>query len=265
MKTIFWAGDSTIKQNTMLTYPQTGLGQGLERYVKRGEVTICNCAENGRSTKSFIDEGRLAPIYDAIRPGDFLFITFGHNDEKTTDPARYAAPFTDYAANLERFVNAARNKQAIPVIITPLTRRCYRDPAAQWKHDDYALACKQTAERLGVALIDLTAMSERLVDEWGEQAKALYMHIPAGVYPYYPNGMTDNTHLTPLGANVFAGLVAKALHELGGVYAELLFEEYDEWLALAQQQPVVPQTTGAAAPAELDEDAAVGYGRGGQA
>ena len=230
MPTIFWAGDSTVKQNSIATYPQTGLGQGMSRYL-RHDVRMENHAENGRSTKSFIDEGRLEPIAGRIAAGDFLFIQFGHNDEKVDNPARYADPETDFPANLERFVNVARGRGAHPVIITPLTRYARSAPDAKWAHDRWADASRRTSERLGVALIDLTAMSEKLVDELGEEARIkYYMNLPAGVYPAFPEGLRDNTHLQPLGAIVFAGLIAKRLYELGGIYAELLSPEYAEWL-----------------------------------
>ena len=228
MTTIFWAGDSTVRRNSMLTYPQTGIGQVFDRYVKRVDVQIENHAENGRSTKQFLDEGRLVPIYDRMQQGDFLFIQFGHNDEKINDPARYADPDGQYAANLEKFVNAARNKGAIPVLITPLTRRLFREPGMS--HEAWAQSMRRTAKRLDVALIDLTATSEKLVGEMGDAAKAYYMNLPAGVYGHYPDGLTDNTHLTPDGALAFAGLIARGLYELGGVYAALLSEEYDQWI-----------------------------------
>lgn len=263
MRTIYWAGDSTVKQNTMLTYPQTGIGQGFERYVRRGEVTICNCAENGRSTRSFIDEGRLAPIADNIREGDLLFIQFGHNDEKAADPARYTDPDGDYAANLETFVNAARSKGATPVIITPLTRRLFREGDALYRHEAWAASARRTAQRLNVALVDLTAMSEALVGRLGDAAKALYMHLPAGVYPAYPNGSADNTHLTPEGAMAFAGLIARRLHQLGGVYAQVLCEEFEDWMAMddaASASAPSAAPAGGEAPDLMDEDAAVGYG-----
>lgn len=230
MPTIFWAGDSTVKQNSIATYPQTGLGQGMSRYL-RPDVRMENHAENGRSTKSFMDEGRLEPIAGRIAAGDFLFIQFGHNDEKVDNPARYADPDVAFPANLERFVNVARDKGAYPVVITPLTRYARHAPDAKWAHDRWADAARSTAARLEVALIDLTAMSEKLVDGLGEEARInYYMNIPAGVYPAYPEGLRDNTHLQPLGAMVFAGLIAKGLHELGGVYAALLSEEYLDWL-----------------------------------
>lgn len=230
MSTIFWAGDSTVKQNSIATYPQTGIGQMFDRFVKLGEVVVENHAENGRSTKSFLDEGRLVPIYDRMRKGDFLFIQFGHNDEKTSDPERYAAPGGEYDKNLERFVNAARNKGAIPVIISPVTRRLFRQPGQAWGHGPYAAACRETAKRLDVAFIDLTAMSEQLVDARGVDAcEHLYMNLPAGKYANYPEGQVDNTHLQPEGAMTFGALIAQGLYELGGAYRALLCDEFEAW------------------------------------
>lgn len=231
MTTIFWAGDSTVKQNSIATYPQTGLGQVFHRYVKNKQVQIENHAENGRSTKSFLAEGRLEAICKRMTAGDFLFIQFGHNDEKQDDPNRYADPETAYPANLEQFVRAAQGRGAIPVIITPLTRWNRNQPGAKCRHNEWADSCRRTAQRLGVALIDLTRMSEELVDALGEQARReFYMNLPAGVYPAYPDGLQDGTHLQPLGALTFAGLIARGLYELGGVYAALLCGEYEKWL-----------------------------------
>ena len=128
-------------------------------------------------------------------------------------------------------MNVARNKKAIPVIITPLTRWDRNNPHAKYRHDAWAESCRRTAKRLNVALIDLTRMSEELVDGMGESARvSLYMNIPAGVYPAYPDGIKDGTHLQPLGALTFAGLIARGLFELGGVYADLLCEGYEQWL-----------------------------------
>ena len=117
------------------------------------------------------------------------------------------------------------------MIITPLTRWNRNQPGAKCRHDAWADSCRRTAQRLGVALIDLTRMSEELVDALGEQARReFYMNLPAGVYPAYPDGLQDGTHLQPLGALTFAGLIARGLYELGGVYAALLCGEYEQWL-----------------------------------
>lgn len=231
MTTIFWAGDSTVKQNGIATYPQTGMGQVFDRYTAPFQVLIDNCAENGRSTKSFIDEERLDDIDARIREGDFLFIQFGHNDEKVNDPSRYTDPEGAFRENLARFACVARKHAATPVLITPLTRFNYRDPAAAFRHDQWAAAIRETAADLNVALIDLTAMSERLVDEMGQEAQTrLYMNLPAGKYAAYPEGLKDNTHLQPMGAMVFGGLIARGLMMLGEPYAGLLSEETRQWL-----------------------------------
>lgn len=225
MKTIFWIGDSTCQQNSIATYPQTGIAQMFDRYVKRCEVVISNHALNGRSTKSFLDEGRFECVREAMREGDYLFIQFGHNDEKQEDATRYCAPDGAYADNLALFIRAAREKGAKPVLITPLCRRLFPGNTEAYRHTMYAASCRRVAERMDVPCIDLTAMSEQAVASAGESSKAYYMNLPAGMYANYPDGQTDNTHLQPLGAMVFGGLIARALLELGGEYAQLIEEE----------------------------------------
>lgn len=227
MATIYWAGDSTVQYNGIMTYPQTGIGQVFHLFVKP-DVKIENHAKNGRSTKSFIDESRIPAIYDRITEGDFLFIQFGHNDEKKQDPDRYTEPFSDYMVNLEKFVNVARNKKALPVLITPLERRCFVDETHldAGEHGDYVKAMKQTAENLNVPLIDLYSMSRAEMEKAGAEAtKDWYMHLPAGKYPYHMEGLVDNTHLKYAGAVVYGGCIARGLKELGGVYRDLLLDE----------------------------------------
>ena len=232
MITIYWAGDSTAACSSIAHWPRTGIAQEFNRFLRTDAVRIENHAVKGRSTLSFIDEGRLAPIYNRITKGDFLFIQFGHNDEKAEDPARYADPASVFPQNLEKFVNVARNKGAIPVIITPVARYDRHLAAPLYRHDRWAEAARQTGKRLGVAVIDLTAASERLLDAWGPDAQtALYMNLPADVYPHFPQGQRDNTHLQPDGAVVFGMLIARALHALGGDYAALLCEDFAGVLA----------------------------------
>lgn len=226
MATIYWAGDSTVQYNDITTYPQTGIGQVFHLFLKP-EVKVLNFAKNGRSTKSFIDEGRLAAIEEQITEGDFLFIQFGHNDEKKADPVRYTDPFGQYMVNLERFVNVAREKKAYPVLITPLERRCFAegDQLGVGEHSDYVAAMKQAAENLDVPLIDLYSMSrEKLRKAGAEKTKDWYMHLPKDVYPSHPEGLTDNTHLKYEGAVVYGGCIAAGLKKLGGRYSELLLE-----------------------------------------
>lgn len=218
MPTIYWAGDSTVQYNDITTYPQTGLGQVLHLFLKP-EVHIANFAKNGRSTKSFLDEKRLDPIEDQIAEGDFLFIQFGHNDEKVHDPSRYTEPFGSFQTNLARFVSVARAHGAYPILITPLERRCFDADGTLTKgeHGDYVAGMKQLATRLSVPLIDLHAKSRKALMQAGpELTKTWYMHV---------DGKEDNTHLQYAGAVRYAACIAEGLNELGGLYCDLLLAQ----------------------------------------
>jgi len=224
MARIFWAGDSTVKRNTYETFPQTGIGQEFHRFTKKG-IEIFNFAENGRSTKSFIDESRLAEIYNTLEEGDFFFIQFGHNDEKKEDKNRYTDPYTTFQDNLVKFINVARNKNAYPVLITSVTRRNFKEdgklePSVQ---QNYASAMENIAEKEDVKIINLYKKSRELVEEYGpKESLNLYMHIKPNKYPAFPEGLNDNTHLKPEGAFEFGKLIAEELEKLGAPYCELL-------------------------------------------
>ena len=227
MATIFWAGDSTVQYNDILTFPQTGIGQVMNLFLKP-EVRVENHAKNGRSTKSFIDESRLTPIYDKITAGDFLFIQFGHNDEKKEDPTRFTEPFSTYMENLETFIRVAKDHSAYPVLITPLERRCFMDEKhlGIGAHSDYVAAMKQTAEKNNVPLVDLYSMSRMELKKAGEKnSRRWYMFFPEGEYKNHPEKSEDNTHLRYDGAVNFASLIARGLRELGGIYADMLLDD----------------------------------------
>ena len=224
MKHIFWAGDSTVKTNKADTFPQTGIGQAFDRYTKPG-VAIVNHAENGRSTKSFIDESRLAAIYNDITEGDYLFIQFGHNDEKVYDPSRYTDPHGEYKVNLGKFVNVARNKKAYPVFITSVERRLFDEEGKLLpsEHVEYALGMKEAGKELDVPVIDLFTMSREYLAAMGdEETYDLYMNLKPGEAKWCPHGQADDSHLKYEGAMIYAGFVAKGLKEIGGHYAELV-------------------------------------------
>jgi len=224
---IFWAGDSISAQYNITNYPTTGLGQGMELYVKK-EIKIHNHATSGRSTKSFIDEGRLAAIQQEIAAGDFLFIKFGHNDEKKQDAARYTTPYGTFKENLKKFIRVAQDAGATPVLITPLERRCFKDAwnLDEGAHEDYVAGMRQVAQEEQVALIDLWAKSRAKMEEAGAvETTKWFLHLAKGQYPSCPEGKIDNSHLSPEGARIFAGLVAEGLMELGGRYAELLVDD----------------------------------------
>lgn len=224
MHTIFWAGDSTVQTNDWGTYPQTGIGQVFSLFLNEG-YQVENHAKNGRSTKSFLDEGRLWAIQERIGAEDFLFIQFGHNDEKKEDPLRYTDPATTFPENLRRFIDAARTRGAYPVLITPLERRCFREDGhlGEGAHGAYAAAMKETARRLEVPLVDLCGMSRELLERIGEEgSRRFYMYFEEGSYSRHPEASRDNTHLRYEGAAEYGSLIARGLLELGGRYAEML-------------------------------------------
>ncbi|MCD7862828.1 MAG: rhamnogalacturonan acetylesterase [Lachnospiraceae bacterium] len=226
MTKIYWAGDSTVQYNDITTYPYAGIGQAMHLFCKPN-VEIVNRARNGRSTKSFMDEGRLALIDAVISEGDFFFIQFGHNDEKINDPSRYTEPYSTFQDNLRIYIDVARNKGAWPVLITPLERRFFAEDGKLTKgeHGDYVAGMKQVAAKENVPLIDLNAMSRQEMEKAGpEGTKRWFVHVPAGIYPYCPEGKADNSRLQYAGAVVFAGCIARGLKELGGVYADLLVD-----------------------------------------
>ncbi len=230
MTTIFWVGDSTVQYNSILTYPQTGIGQALERFIDKRNVRIENYAKNGRSTKSFLEEGRFAPVCQRMQAGDFLFIQFGHNDQKQEDPTRWAPADTVYADNLRRFIQAAKQRGAHPVLITPATRCNYRQLPPERQFAPWVAAMQRVGQETGTPVLSLTQRSEALVDRMGDAAaETCYMTLPAGKYANYPDGQSDKTHLQPLGALTFAALIAHELSSLGGRYADLFSDEYTAW------------------------------------
>ena len=224
---IFWAGDSTVATNKASTYPQTGIGQAFDRYTA-ADVVVCNHAVNGRSTKSFIDESRLATIYDAITKGDYLFIQFGHNDEKKNDPARYTDPHGEFIVNLGKYVNVARNKGAYPVFITSVERRLFDEDGKlkPSEHTEYVLGMKEAAEKFDVPVVDLFTMSRDFLEKTGdEDSKKYYMNLAPGEAAWAPEGKIDNSHLKYEGAMLYAGMVAKGLAELGEPYSSLIADK----------------------------------------
>lgn len=224
---IFWAGDSTVKQNNYTSFPQTGIGQAFSLFIKQS-IRIENYAQNGRSTKSFIDENRLAAIEKRIGEGDFLFIQFGHNDEKIQDPARYTESYGSYQENLKKFIDVARQHGAHPVLITPLYRRKFNADGktlVEGTHKDYPQAMIDLGKRENVPVIDLCTASKALIEQYGDEAtRKWFMHVEAGIYPHFPEGKEDDTHLQYEGAFRFGKLIAEGLEKLGGIYADLLIE-----------------------------------------
>jgi lysophospholipase L1-like esterase len=210
-RTIFMVGDSTMANKSAKAFPETGWGQAMAMLADSTKITIDNHAKNGRSTKSFIDEGLWAAVERQIKPGDYVFIQFGHNDEKIDKPKVYARAATAYKVNLKKMVDETRAKGGVPVLFSSIVRR---DFAPNGKlndtHGEYIEAVKQLAEELKVTFIDLEAETHLLVEKMGpDESSNLYMNLPQGIYPNHPEGLVDNTHLTRYGAMQVACLAIK--------------------------------------------------------
>ena len=206
--TIYLAGDSTMAQKADDKRPETGWGEKLQQYFDAKKVVVDNRAQNGRSTKSFIDEGRWQEIVDDLKAGDYVFIEFGHNDEKSDKPAVYAHANTDYRNNLIRFVKDVRAKKAFPVLLTPVMRRKFDDGGNFVDtHGEYPDAVRKVAAELKVPLIDMHRLSEKILKDLGaEKSRTLFLQLKAGENPNYPNGVEDNTHFNLTGAETMAKL-----------------------------------------------------------
>ena len=211
--TIYTIGDSTManKKNPEEN-PEFGWGQVLPDFMT-SNVTIKNYAVNGRSTRSFIVEKRWDSIYNKLEKGNYVFIQFGHNDQKQNDPKRYTNPTTAYRANLINFVNETRNKGAIPVLFTSIVRRNFNENSTLVdSHGIYPLQVQLIAQEYNVPLIDCQYLTEKLEESYGvEGSKKLHLHYAKGEMAYYPDGKDDDTHLSKLGANEVANLITKEL------------------------------------------------------
>lgn len=242
--TIFTIGDSTMANKKLEGgNPERGWGQMLSRYFT-DDITIDNHAVNGRSSKSFIDEGRWDAVLSKIQKGDYVFIQFGHNDEKD-DPNRHTDPGTTFDANLKKFVEDTRAKGGIPVLFNSIVRRNFGkadgnavanaikqddirngiDPKAPKDsieegetlidtHGAYLISPKNVAKELNVTFIDLNSLTHKLVEGMGPQkSKELYLWVEPKTVPALPNGREDNTHLNVHGASVIAEMAVKAVTE----------------------------------------------------
>ncbi len=234
--TIFMIGDSTMANKSLNGgNRERGWGHVLGGFFSE-EVHVDNHAVNGRSSKSFIDEGRWAVVLDKIKPGDYVFIQFGHNDEKA-DSARHTEPGTTFDDNLRRFVKETREKGGIPVLFNSIVRRSFghnehavaeddmrkdmsKDMMAEEgnvlvdTHGKYLDSPRRVAEELEVPFVDMNKITHDLVEGLGAEAsKKLFMWIPEGVCAACPKGRADNTHLNVYGARTIAGLTVDVIAE----------------------------------------------------
>ncbi len=213
--TIHLCGDSTMAEKDLSKgSPERGWGMMFPNFFDEG-VSVINYARNGRSTKSFIDKGQWDDVMAALQPGDYVFIEFGHNDAKESDPERYAAPWGAYQDNLRRFIDETRSKGGIPVLLTPVARRWFKEAGLDRNcHGDYPAAMKAVAEEKGVTLLDITTPTLDWIESLGDEASRPYfMHLAPGKYACAPEGKTDNTHTVASGARKVTEIVCDKIRE----------------------------------------------------
>lgn len=210
---VFMAGDSTMA-NKPADLPEYGWGQALPRFFS-DPAMIHNHAVNGRSTKSFIDEGRWQKIVDELHAGDFVIIQFGHNDEKIEDAKRGTDPKTTFSDNLRRFIREVRAKEASPILATPVCRRSFRPPGKlRDTHGAYPDALRAVATEENVPLLDLQRATAQWLENVGDEpSKQFFMWIEPGKFEQLPQGAQDNTHFGESGAVHVAGLAVAQMRE----------------------------------------------------
>jgi lysophospholipase L1-like esterase len=234
VSTLWLMGDSTMTDyanygEDYMTerFPQMGWGQSLPQFLLPDSLkkislfdvdslVVVNKARGGRSSRSFFEEGRWAEIYNQLQPGDFVIIQFGHNDASESKQERYVS-LPGYKEFLRLYVNQTRQKCATPILIASVCRNYpWEDNKLGNSHGDYPQAMKDVAQEMDVYLIDLTEISANHFTQMGREyvTANYFMNLPAGKFVAYPDGLTDNTHFQPEGAEAVARLVYEGLMNL---------------------------------------------------
>lgn len=206
--TVFLCGNSTVVDQD--NEPWASWGQMIP-YFFDTNVCIANYAESGESANTFIAAGRLKKALSQMKKGDYLFMEFGHNDQKQKGPGKGA--YYSFMTSLKTFIDEARLRGAHPVLVTPTQRRSFGpDGHIRDTHEDYPEAMRWLAEKENVPLIDLNEMTRTLYEAMGvEPSKRAFVHYPAGSYPGQTQDFADNTHFNPYGAYEIARCIVEGL------------------------------------------------------
>lgn len=208
MPSVYMAGDSTMADYPVSSFPQTGWGQVLKNFAMRG-VKVCNYAKGGRSSKSFREEKLWDSILSQLLPGDFTIIQFGHNDGHTgpENLYRFTDPETSFPEYLKMYLFDTRKKGGVPILVTPTPSCLFHDGKAVNKErlSRYTDAVRKTAEETDTVLIDMNAgLLEKLTLTGEEKASRFYMNLYPGEFINFPEGKNDNVHFSYAGAELAA-------------------------------------------------------------
>ena len=214
---VYLAGDSTMATYPESFKPHTGWGEVLQEFAKKS-VTVHNHASGGRSSKSFRTEKRWDAILNSMKPGDFIIIQFGHNDQVIANPYHYADPEKDFPANLRRFIAEVRAQGGHPVIMSPTACCNFNDKGQAFNRvalQKYVNAARKVASEEKVDFINHNAWMLAELTQMGqtESQKKIFLYLPPGKYPAYPAGKEDGIHLKPSGAYYLAAGMIKLAKE----------------------------------------------------
>ncbi|MCD0488821.1 rhamnogalacturonan acetylesterase [Pedobacter sp. MC2016-14] len=210
---IYLIGASTCANKKEAARPETGWGEKFQPFFK-DNVTVDNRALNGRSTKSFRNEGHWDKVMKELKAGDWVLIQFGHNDQKLDKPA-VGTTIAEYKENLSRYIDEVRSKGATPVVLTSIVRRAFKNGELTNTHGDYPDAVIEVANTMKCEYIDMEKKSHALVAAYGvEKSKELYFWAKKQDFPHLANDKKDNTHFSNYGAQKMAELVAEGIVEL---------------------------------------------------
>jgi len=211
IKTIFLAGDSTVTDQDV--EPWASWGQFITAYFD-SNIVIANYAESGATLSSFKSTNRLNKILSLMKPNDYLFIEFGHNDEKIKGEGNGAWGL--YTNSLKDVITKFREKGGIPILVTPTQRRAFNTNGTLTEtHGDFPEAMRTVASNLNVSLIDVTKMTTDMYESWGEEpSRKAFVQYPANTFPNQTETLEDNTHFNSFGANEIAKCVVKGIKDL---------------------------------------------------
>lgn len=211
--TLYLVGDSTMAPKKEKKRPETGWGEKIINYLDTTLVAVENHARNGKSTRTFIEEGRWDAVMEKLQTSDIVFVEFGHNDEVQTK--RSSTKPDEFQNNLRRYINDTRSKGALPVLLTSVTRRSFDENQVYYdSHAEYNELMREVATELDVILVDLNVSSTNMVKSDGYEASSkYYLHGDSAELANYPKGVKDNTHFNDFGANTMAKLAVDEIVE----------------------------------------------------
>nr|WP_321408160.1 rhamnogalacturonan acetylesterase [uncultured Carboxylicivirga sp.] len=220
--TVFLCANSTVVDQDY--EPWIGWGQMFPRFFNE-KVAVANYAESGETATGFIARGRLAKLLTQAKKGDYIFVEFGHNDQKEKGEGRGA--YLNFTDRLNEFVEKAKEKEMNLVFVTPTQRRSFNDEGKIMDtHGDYPDAMKKVAEKQNVPLIDLHSYTRTLYEAMGvDESKKAFVHYPANTFPNQPKALADNTHFNPYGGSQIVQCVVYGMKEINLPLVQYLRED----------------------------------------